>query len=428
MSITRPRLVEPVTKINSENSWSFDNLTQKDTNYLTHCYHRYPAKFIPQLARRLILENSSDGDIICDPFYGSGSTILESILQNRIALGTDVNPIAHMITMAKTTPLDPSKVSKTKLSLHSKIKNSSNKKNCDIPKELSKWFDQDTYNILNQLLSQIKLIKPRKLQIFFLCAFSHILKTSSYWNNGSVKPHKDKTKFLNRVNNPLSRYFSQVDKMEIRNAQLLDTLSPKILKNLDFYRRAFVGDLQNLPTTDKSSLIVTSPPYVISYEYRDIHSLSLAFLEDFFKDIPSKKHFIGSSHRKSDDNNLYSYTGSVIADSLLSSSKSLSKTVYSYFIDMQNFFHKSYNLLQNNGKMAVVIGNTALRGVDISNTQVFDEILATIGFTEDKIIKRKIPFKCLPTTRDPKTGRFVSSNNNHNKSYSHEYIMIYSKN
>ena len=150
MSITRPRLAEPVTKINAENSWSFDNLTQKDTNYLTHCYHRYPAKFIPQLARRLILENSRNGDIICDPFYGSGSTILESILQNRIALGTDVNPIAHMITMAKTTPLDPSKVSKTKLSLHSKIKNSSNKKNCDIPKELSKWFDQDTYNILNQ--------------------------------------------------------------------------------------------------------------------------------------------------------------------------------------------------------------------------------------------------------------------------------------
>ena len=112
MSITRPRLAEPITKINTENSWSFDNLTQKDTNYLTHCYHRYPAKFIPQLARRLILENSSDGDIVCDPFYGSGSTILESILQNRIALGTDINPVAHMITMVKTTPLDPSKVLK----------------------------------------------------------------------------------------------------------------------------------------------------------------------------------------------------------------------------------------------------------------------------------------------------------------------------
>ena len=156
MSITRPRLAEPITKINTENSWSFDNLTQKDTNYLTHCYHRYPAKFIPQLARRLILENSSDGDIVCDPFYGSGSTILESILQNRIALGTDINPVAHMITMVKTTPLDPSKVSKTKLFLHSQLKNLPTKSEYDIPKELSKWFDQETYDVLNHLLLQIK--------------------------------------------------------------------------------------------------------------------------------------------------------------------------------------------------------------------------------------------------------------------------------
>ena len=215
--------------------------------------------------------------------------------------------------------------------------------------------------------------------------------------------------------------------MEIRNEQLINALSPKILNNLDYYRRVYVGDLQDLPKDEECSLIVTSPPYVISYEYRDIHSLSLSFLQDFFKDIPSKQNFIGSSHRKTDDNNLYSYTGGMIADSLHNHSKALSKTVYSYFIDMQNFFHKSYDLLKTNGKMAVVIGNTALRGVDISNTQVFDEILATIGFTEHKIIKRKIPFKCLPTTRDPKTGRFVSSDAIHNKSYSHEYIMIYSK-
>ena len=157
------------------------------------------------------------------------------------------------------------------------------------------------------------------------------------------------------------------------------------------------------------------------------HSLNI-FLKDFFKDIPSKQNFIGSSQRKSNNQKLCSYTGSIIAESLHDNSKALSKTVYSYFIDMQNFFHKSYDLLKNNGRMAVVIGNTALRGVEISNTQVFDEILATIGFTKHRIIKRKIPFKCLPTTRDPKTGRFVSASTSHTESYSHEYIMIYSKN
>ena len=87
MSLTRSRLIEPVSKIVTENSWSFDNLTQKDTNYLTHCYHRYPAKFIPQLARRLILENSQDRDIIClrreyhglESFFDSAKSVLRHL-------------------------------------------------------------------------------------------------------------------------------------------------------------------------------------------------------------------------------------------------------------------------------------------------------------------------------------------------------------
>jgi hypothetical protein len=37
-------------------SWSFSNCTRKQTRYITHGYYSYPAKFIPQLAARLIKE------------------------------------------------------------------------------------------------------------------------------------------------------------------------------------------------------------------------------------------------------------------------------------------------------------------------------------------------------------------------------------
>ena len=39
-------------------SWVFEDLTQKDTSYITHGFHKYPAKFIPQLAKRCIEENT----------------------------------------------------------------------------------------------------------------------------------------------------------------------------------------------------------------------------------------------------------------------------------------------------------------------------------------------------------------------------------
>ncbi len=37
-----------------EENWSFIEYKPSDTSKLTHCYHRYPAKFIPQLVERLM--------------------------------------------------------------------------------------------------------------------------------------------------------------------------------------------------------------------------------------------------------------------------------------------------------------------------------------------------------------------------------------
>lgn len=68
--------------------WSFADKTIKHTAYITHGYYTYPAKFIPQLAARIIRENSNKNDLIIDPFMGSGTTIIEAIVNNRIGIGT----------------------------------------------------------------------------------------------------------------------------------------------------------------------------------------------------------------------------------------------------------------------------------------------------------------------------------------------------
>src|SRR6266480_5020372 len=91
----------------TDDSWSFKQLRRTQTSYLTHDYHRYPAKFIPQLAERLIKENSKSEDLICDPFMGSGTTLLEAMLNSRRAYGSDINPVSVLISRAKTTPIEP---------------------------------------------------------------------------------------------------------------------------------------------------------------------------------------------------------------------------------------------------------------------------------------------------------------------------------
>src|SRR5580700_1541342 len=73
------------------------------TGYLTHGLHPYPAKFIPQIPERLIRELSDEGDTVADVFSGSGTTLVEALILNRNAIGIDANPLACLITKAKTT-------------------------------------------------------------------------------------------------------------------------------------------------------------------------------------------------------------------------------------------------------------------------------------------------------------------------------------
>ena len=106
--------MENFNKIKEDKSWAFEDSSRKETSYASHGYHRYPAKFIPQLARRCILENSNEGDLVVDTFCGCGTTIVESLIYGRKGIGTDINPVAVMISKAKTTPINPEKLEKAK--------------------------------------------------------------------------------------------------------------------------------------------------------------------------------------------------------------------------------------------------------------------------------------------------------------------------
>ena len=91
-----------------DQDWSFNEYKPSDTGKWTHNYHRYPAKFIPQLVEKLIDEyiNCSEAHIN-DPFFGCGTTISTGISRGFKVSGTDINKIAYLITKVKSTPIEP---------------------------------------------------------------------------------------------------------------------------------------------------------------------------------------------------------------------------------------------------------------------------------------------------------------------------------
>jgi len=97
-------------KINMNPDWCFKNV--RSVEQWTHGYHRYPAKFLPNLVKKLVEERTNKDDTIADLFAGCGTTLVESKIHGRKSIGVDINPVAALITKAKINPIEPDKVEK----------------------------------------------------------------------------------------------------------------------------------------------------------------------------------------------------------------------------------------------------------------------------------------------------------------------------
>ncbi len=426
-------MLSDFSKIEIDYSWSFSDKTIKDTAYITHGYYTYPAKFIPQLASRLICEYSQEGDIVIDPFMGSGTTIVEAIVNGRIGIGTDINEIANLLSKVKTTPIENLTLGNEfeKIKNDLKIRTSEkideyrkkSLKNIVQNERIDYWFLPEQKEKLAILLDRILEISDCDVRNFFLVAFAQILKTASIWLQKSVKPTRD---FKKKNYDPIALFLVQSRKMIKHHYEFGNTLKSEVRENIDQFRTVQCSDSRHLPCDDeKASLVVTSPPYVTSYEYADLHQLPSLWL-GFMKNLPEfRQKFIGSSYKKREKIDLKSK----IADEIVGQLKNKKRDeVCNYYADMLETFQEMKRVLKQGGKACIVIGNTEFQGVNIKNAEVFQEQFENIGFTTHKIIKREIPSKMLPSTRNPETGRFGKiSDKNIKMAYPTEYIIIMEK-
>ena len=111
------REVDWKKKLGNDLNWelSFDNLREKDTTKHVHRLHPYKGKFIPQLVEYFIDGHTDDfktsayfktGDIILDPFSGSGTTLVQAIEMGMHSIGIDISRFNCMITETKLLDYD----------------------------------------------------------------------------------------------------------------------------------------------------------------------------------------------------------------------------------------------------------------------------------------------------------------------------------
>ncbi len=104
-------------KLGNDLNWalSFDHLREKDTTKHVHRLHPYKGKFIPQLVQYFIGDHTDDfktdayfknGDIVLDPFSGSGTTLVQANEMGINSIGIDVSHFNCMISDVKLYKYD----------------------------------------------------------------------------------------------------------------------------------------------------------------------------------------------------------------------------------------------------------------------------------------------------------------------------------
>jgi methylase of polypeptide subunit release factors len=415
--------------INYKNQQNIDEILMDETwNFgvekysKMHDVHAYPAKFPAMIAKSAFIYAKQEGvDVkkVADIFCGCGTVALEAKLQGIQFWGCDINPVATLIARAKSNTYKTASIESyyaAIISDYNKLRHRTTAYNT-APDRMQYWFNRDNFLELDRIKRAIENIVPAKSEYrtAFYCIFSSTLKPCSKWLTKSIKPQVDPNKVYAPVIDVFNHQYARF-KAAVEELPTIENI------NVDIHR---VNFLKTNRVRDVD-LIVTSPPYVTSYEYADLHQLTSLWLDytDDYRKL--RKGTIGSAYDSQvidvHDERL-SECGLAIINALqgVGNANAKTKAVVRYFLDMQSAVQKSYEILNENGMVFFVIGDTEYRGVRIENSAHLMDTMQTTGFMDIKVGKRTISRKTLTPYRDAK-GKF--STDGSGKLIYHEEFVI----
>lgn len=262
--------------------WDFKTYRQSGLDHL----HWFPANFIPQIPAVLTAHLSGPGDVVADPFCGSGTVLVESAKLGRIGIGIDNNPLAYMITKARITYLEPSYCDDTFKQLKQSLLHGDIHSLVPSFPNQHRWFHPNTLRELGQIYHLISNEPEQNMRNFLTVCFSAILKKcctqrdhytyvadNMFPKEGESLIYVDAVSvFLKHLENAIHSIVAFYKEIEIEGED-----PSKILSSCQVYQE----DARNLKSiTDNTvDLIVTSPPYANVTDYAKGNRLSFYWLQ-----------------------------------------------------------------------------------------------------------------------------------------------------
>ena len=243
-----------------------------------HGFHTYPARMHPVTAARLVSAFVPPFGRVLDPFCGSGTVLVESLIANRGAVGTDLNPLAVRLAACKTRPRTPTELAHlieraadcaTHADERRKAKAGASRR---FPREDVELFEPHVLLELDSLRAKIETLQDDPARPDLELVLSAVLVKLSRKpgdTSSGTGPRRTAAGFAAKLFVQKARDLSE---RLAALGKLLPTPTPAATVVQDD-----ATELKRLPPGPISAMI-TSPPYAATYDYIAHHALRLRWL------------------------------------------------------------------------------------------------------------------------------------------------------
>ncbi|MFO0937758.1 MAG: DNA methyltransferase [Gemmataceae bacterium] len=244
-----------------------------------HGFHTYPARLHPLTASRLVAAFSKPGERVLDPFCGSGTTLVESMILNRQAIGVDLNPLAVRLARCKLRPRTKGELRELQewalsCAAHAdEMRRSRSGARRRLPPEDMKLFDPHVLLELDSLRSAIETVSDAAIHGDLQLVLSSILVKLSR-KQGDTSKRLGERRIAPGF---ASRVFVQKTEELTRRLAEFHALLPKPSPGVPLIVQDDATELKQLPKQPLDA-VVTSPPYAATYDYVAHHELRLRWL------------------------------------------------------------------------------------------------------------------------------------------------------
>lgn len=349
--------------------WDFED---DDTGFLAHDIHPYPAKFIPQIPGTLISLLSARGELVLDPFGGSGTAALEAVRLGRRAISIDANPLSALIGRAKTACIDNASARELQsahavlaAALHALPPNPRRlvdlyQKHAPSIANRDKWFADSAFGELSMIKARISDFETQAARDISLVALSRIAVRVSFQDSETRYKSVPRTV---PVGETLRRFLKE-----------LKVVSETISENEAVTRYGIsdfiTGDIRTIGATEikdgSVDLIVTSPPYGNATDYHLYHRFRLLWLG--FDPMELSRIEIGSHLKHQRERSGYD----------------------SYFADLRSAVETMARVLRPGRYAALVLGNSVYAGRQHDPVEGLLNVAEELGFDNCCTFERSV--------------------------------------